>query len=276
MKEQEGSVMNQFDIKKVGQFAKELVKEAGTLLIKLRNEPMVFQEKHDHSDLVTFADKEIETFLVKKILHTFPLHGIVGEEGIFDSDDTYYQTQWIIDPIDGTTNFIHNFPFYGISVGIIHKGVGMIGVVYNPVTDELFYAEKDNGAYVNDKQLTLNQPITLRESLISTAMFWENPTTRNTMHPSLIHIYKETRGLRMVGGAAISLCEVAKGTLSAYIVPMLSTWDYAAGVMILKEAGGTVTRLNGQPLSLEYGGSLLASHPNIHSDLLSIFSKSGR
>jgi myo-inositol-1(or 4)-monophosphatase len=104
-------------------------------------------------------------------------------------------------------------------------------------------------------------------------MFWENPKTKNTMHPSVIQIYKETRGLRMVGGAAISLCEVAKGTLNAYIVPGLSTWDYAAGIIILKEAGGTITRLNGQPVSLEYGGSLLASHPSIHRDLLDIFSK---
>jgi myo-inositol-1(or 4)-monophosphatase len=270
MEVQEGSVMNQFDIKKVGGFAKELVKEAGALLVKLRKEPMVLEEKHDHSDLVTFADKEIETFLVKKILSTFPQHGIVGEEGIFDNDDSYYQTQWIIDPIDGTTNFIHNFPFYGISVGVIHKGVGMIGVIYNPVTDELFYAEKDNGAYVNETRLTLNKPITLKESLISTAMFWDNPKTRNTMHPSLIHIYKETRGLRMVGGAAISLCEIAKGSLSAYIVPALSTWDYAAGVIILKEAGGTITRLNGQPISLEFGGSLLAAHPSIHAELMQI------
>jgi myo-inositol-1(or 4)-monophosphatase len=265
--------MNNFNLSEIGQFAKEVVKEAGALLVRLRKEPMVFEAKRDHSDLVTFADKEIETFLVKKILKAFPQHGIVGEEGIFDQDDTYYQTQWVIDPIDGTTNFIHNFPFYGISVGVVHKGVGMIGVVYNPVTDELFYAEKDNGAFVNDVRLHLDQPITLKESLISTAMIWDNPQTKNTMHPSVIQIYKETRGLRMVGGAAISLCEIAKGTLNAYIVPALSTWDYAAGIIILKEAGGTITRLNGQPVSLEYGGSLLAAHPSIHRELLEIFLK---
>jgi myo-inositol-1(or 4)-monophosphatase len=265
--------MNNFDIKRIGQFAKELVKEAGELLIKLRKEPMVFEEKQNHSDLVTFADKEIEKFLVKNILNTFPTHGIVGEEGIFDNDDAYYQTQWIIDPIDGTTNFIHNFPFYGISVGVVHKGVGMIGVVYNPSTDELFYAEKDNGAYVNATRLNLDQPITLKESLVSTAMFWDDPKIKNNLHPSIIQIYKETRGLRMVAGAAISLCEIAKGTLSAYVVPALSTWDYAAGIIILKEAGGTITRLNGQPISLEYGGSLLATHPSIHHDLLTIFRK---
>jgi myo-inositol-1(or 4)-monophosphatase len=261
--------MNDFDIKKVGQFAKNMVKEAGALLIRLRQEPMVFEEKHDHSDLVTFADKEIEKFLVHHILNTFPEHGIVGEEGIFEHESAHYETQWVIDPIDGTTNFIHNFPFYGISVGIIHKGMGMIGVVYNPVTDELFYAEKDHGAYVNDVRLSLDQPMALKEALVSTSMYWDNPHTKNNLHPSVIQIYKETRGLRMVGGAAISLCEIAKGTLSAYVAPMLSSWDYAAGVIILKEAGGTITRLNGQPLSLEYGGSLLASHPSIHRELLS-------
>jgi myo-inositol-1(or 4)-monophosphatase len=232
---------------------------------------MQFDEKTDHADLVTFADKEIEKFLVQAILQAFPQHGIIGEEGIFDQEDAYFKTQWIIDPIDGTTNFIHNFPFYGISVGVVHKGIGMVGVVYNPLTHELFYAEKDNGAYVNDVRLSLEQPLSLKEALISTSMFWEDSRSKNHMHPGVLQIYQEARGLRMVGGAAISLCEIAKGTFNAYIAPALSTWDYAAGIIILKEAGGTITRLNGQPISLDYSGSLLAAHPSIHAQLLSKF-----
>ncbi|MHC0039063.1 inositol monophosphatase family protein [Pseudoneobacillus sp. C159] len=263
--------MDDFDVKKIGQFAKEMVMEAGELLIHLKKQPMVFDEKSDHADLVTFVDKEIEKFLVKSILETFPQHGIIGEEGTVDHDDSYFKTRWVIDPIDGTTNFIHNFPFYGISVGIVHKGIGMIGVVYNPVTDELFYAEKDNGAYVNDVRLNLNQPLELHEALVSTSMFWDDPIYKNNMHPSVLQIYQETRGLRMVGGAAISLCEIAKGTFNAYLAPALSTWDYAAGIIILKEAGGIITRLNGLPLSFEYGGSLLAAHPSIHQQLLRKF-----
>jgi myo-inositol-1(or 4)-monophosphatase len=264
-----------FDIKEIGKFATEIVMEAGRLLKQLRNEPLEFHEKHDHSDLVTFADKKIEEFFVEKILQKYPEHGIVGEEGIFENEGSYYDTQWIIDPIDGTTNFIHQFPFYGISVGIVHKGIGIIGAVYNPSTDELFYAEKDNGAYVNGVRLTLDQPILLKEALVTTTMFWDDPSTKNNMHPSIIQIYKETRGLRMVGGAALSLCEIAKGTLNAYIVPMLSNWDYAGGVIVLKEAGGVITRLNGEPVSFDYGGSLLAAQPSIHGELLNIFSNHG-
>lgn len=262
-----------FDIKELGNFAISIVREAGALLLELKNKPLGLEEKHGHSDLVTIVDSTVEKFLVDKILGKYPTHGIVGEEGVFENEDFHFDTLWIIDPIDGTTNFIHNFPYYGISVGIAHKGVGIIGVVYNPLTDELFYGEKDNGAYVNGGRLSLNQPISLKEALVSTTMFYDDLRTRKNMHPSIIQIYKETRGLRMVGGAAISLCEIAKGTLNAYVVPMLSTWDYAGGIIILKEAGGTITHLNGKPVSFKYGGSLLAAHPSIHQDLLDIFTQ---
>ena len=259
------------NINELGAFASDIVREAGTLLLKLRKEPLELEEKSDHSDLVTIADNAVEQFLIDKILERYPNHGIIGEEGMFDRESSHDDTQWIIDPIDGTTNFIHNFPYYGISVGIAHKGEGIIGVVYNPLTDELFYAEKGNGAYVNGVRLHLNKPILLKEALVSTTMFWEDVRTRDALHSSIIQIYKKTRGIRMVGGAAISLCEIAKGTLNAYIVPMLSTWDYAGGAIILKEAGGTITQLNGSPVSFKWGGSLLAAHPSIHQDLLHFY-----
>jgi myo-inositol-1(or 4)-monophosphatase len=262
-----------FDIKELGKFASDIVTEAGALLKKLQKEPLEFTEKHDHSDLVTIVDSAVEKFLVDKIIEKYPHHGIVGEEGMFEAESSHYETQWVIDPIDGTTNFIHGFPYYGISVGIVHQGVGMIGVVYNPQTDELFYAEKDNGAFVNGDRLSLDKPIALKEALVSSAMFWEDSSTKENLHPGVIEIYKKTRGIRMVAGAAISLCETAKGTLNAYIAPMLSTWDYAGGLIILKEAGGIITRLSGDPVSLEMGGSILASHPSIHGELAAIFSK---
>ena len=261
----------ELNIKELGKYAASIVSEAGALLLKLRKEPLELEEKRDHSDLVTIVDSMVEKFLVDKIAEKYPNHGIVGEEGINEANAFDSDTQWIIDPIDGTTNFIHNFPFYGISVGIVHKGVGLIGVVYNPVTDELFYAEKDNGAYVNDVRLNLNQPILLKEALVSTNMFWEDERTKDALHPSIIEIYKKARGIRMVAGAAISLCEIAKGTLNAYIVSKLSTWDYAGGVIILKEAGGITTQLNGSPVSFESGGSILAAHPSIHKELLDSF-----
>jgi myo-inositol-1(or 4)-monophosphatase len=260
----------ELNVSELGKFAEGIVRAAGELLLKLRKEPLELEEKADFSDLVTVVDRAVEKFLVESILERYPDHGIVGEEGIFEDERSDFATQWIIDPIDGTTNFIHNFPFYGISVGIVHKGVGIIGVVYNPSTHELFYGEKDKGAYVNGVALRLNKPMLLKEALVSTTMMWEDWRTKESVHSSIIEIYQKTRGLRMLGGAAISLCEIAKGTLNAYVMPALSTWDYAGGVIILKEAGGTITRLNGSILSLDKGGSLLAAHPSIHPDLLKI------
>lgn len=259
------------DIKELGQFASTVVSEAGQLLIKLRKDPLDLEEKRDHADLVTVVDSAVEKFLVDKILERYPNHGVVGEEGVFETDVTHFDTLWIIDPIDGTTNFIHNFPYYGISVGIVHKGVGVIGVVYNPSTNELYFAEKDNGAYVNGERLSLKKPMLFKEALVSSTMFWEDTRKKNAIHPSLLHIYKNTRGLRLVGGAAISLCEIAKGTLSAYVAPMLSTWDYAGGVIVLQEAGGVITRLDGSSVSFKESGSILAAHPSIHQELLTIY-----
>jgi myo-inositol-1(or 4)-monophosphatase len=258
------------DIKQLGEFASMIIGEAGQLLLKLRNEPLDLVEKRDHADLVTVVDSAVEKFLIDKIAAKYPDHGIVGEEGVFEQYSSQLETQWIIDPIDGTTNFIHNFPYYGISIGIIHKGIGVIGVVYNPSTDELYFAEKDKGSYVNGVRLRLDKPMVLKEALVSSTMFWEDTTTKNAIHPSLLHIYKNTRGLRLVGGAAISLCEIAKGTLSAYVAPRLSSWDYAGGVIVLKEAGGIITQLDGRPVAFD-GGSVLAAHPSIHQELLDLY-----
>lgn len=261
------------DTKELGIFAKKIVKEAGILLKNLKKQPLHLEEKKNHSDLVTFVDSAIEKFLVEKIQEKYPNHIIIGEEGIDKREFSDSKTKWIIDPIDGTTNFIHNFPYYGISVGIIHEEEGIIGVVYNPSTDELFYAEKDKGSYVNDERIKITNRISLKEALVSTTMFWDNYQTKENIHPSIIEIYKDTRGLRMVGGAAISLCEVAKGTLNAYIMPMLNTWDYTGGTIILRETGGIITQLNGKPVSFEQGGNLLATHPDIHQELLNILNK---
>lgn len=260
--------MNQAELK---QFAYKTVSEAGQLLLELKKQPLIFKEKKDYSDLVTEVDQKVEAFLVDQILKRYPTHGVLGEEGTFKKDLTDIDTIWVIDPIDGTTNFIQDFPFYAISVGIVHKGEGIMGFVYNPSTNELFHAVKGEGAYVNEQKLELKGSITLKETVISTTMFWEDVETKNALHPSLIELYKNTRGMRMLGGAALSLCEIAKGTLNAYIMPMLSPWDYAGGVIILKEAGGIVTTLTGDDVQFQKEQSILASHPSIHKELLNYY-----
>lgn len=259
------------NIDELTQFAHKIVYEAGQLLLELKKQPLVFEEKKDYSDLVTVVDKEVEAFLVEAITKEYPTHGILGEEGTFKEDPTQFDTVWVIDPIDGTTNFIQDFPFYAISVGIVHEGEGIIGFVYNPTTDEMFRGIKGQGAYVNTQKLELKKSLTLKETVISTTMFWADVDTKEALHPAIISLYKKTRGTRMLGGAALSLCEIAKGTLGAYVMPLLSPWDYAAGVIVLKEAGGVVTDLTGKCVQFEEGQSMLASHPGIHPELLTVF-----
>jgi myo-inositol-1(or 4)-monophosphatase len=259
------------NIEKLGEFAKGIVYEAGQLLLELKNKPLEMQDKKDQGDLVTIVDQTLEKFLVEKILENYPDHGILGEEGTFEGDLSKCDTLWVIDPIDGTTNFIHNIPFYGISVGIVHQNEGVIGVVYNPLTDKLYFASKGNGAFINDQQVKIESRLQLRDCVFSTSMFWENVDTKAALHPNIIELYKETRGMRMLGGAAISLCEILTGTFSAYVMPMLSAWDFAGGAIILKEAGGIVTQLNGDEVDFTKGSSLLAAHPDIHNEILKKF-----
>lgn len=269
-----------FNVEETYEFAKVIIKKAGELLLELKQRPLQMKEKKSHSDLVTFVDKEIEKFLVNEINIKFPEHGIIGEEGVSKKNIDNCETVWIIDPIDGTTNFIHGFPFYAITIGIIHKGVGVIGVVMNPSTGELFHACSGYGAYVNEKKLELNPPnnqnddkikIDLKDSLVSTTFYWEDVNSKDKIHPVVIELYKETRGVRMIGGAAIGLCEVAKGTLTAYFMPRLKPWDYAGGTIILKEAGGRVTRINGEEINFLHDGNILGTHPDIYKEMKNKF-----
>lgn len=259
------------NISELTEFSSQIIKEAGELLIVMKKMPFEFQEKKNHGDLVTIVDQKIEEYLVQKIQEKYPEHGILGEEGIIENEISAYDTVWVIDPIDGTTNFLHNFPFYGISIGIVHKNEGVVGLVYNPSTDELFLGVKDKGAFINGKKIQIENEIELKDTVVSTSMFWKDATTKDALDDTIIQLYKETRGMRMVGGAAVSLGEIAKGTFNAYVMAMLSPWDYAGGVIFLEQAGGIVSRIDGTKVDLKESGSLIASHPSIHKELVNMF-----
>lgn len=258
-------------MKEIGEFTCDIVKEAGILLANLKETPLTATEKENHADLVTMADPMIEKFLVTRVLEKYPTHGILGEEGGLNGTVNEAETTWVIDPIDGTTNFIHGFPFYGISVAVVHKGIGIVGVVYNPMTNELFFAEKGKGLTINGVRVQMKQSLPLKEALISTTMFWADNEKRDAIHPSVIQLYKQTRGVRMLGGAAVTLSELAKGTFGAYYMPMLNAWDYAAGAVIVQEAGGVVTRLDGTPLDFTCHGGIIAAHPDIYGEVAKWF-----
>lgn len=203
-------------------------------------------------DLVTDYDVKIELYLKEKLAAAFPEHTLVGEEtseGIIHPEKAIY-----IDPIDGTTNFVHGIPFCAISIGVWEGGEPLAGVVYNPVLNELFYAEKDKGAYCNDESLYVSEAKTLEKSLIATGFPYTKIEQGEDFHwamRSIEAVLPYTRDMRRLGSAALDLCYVARGTFEGYFEINLKPWDVAAGVLMVKEAGGRVSRRDGATYTLD-------------------------
>lgn len=203
-------------------------------------------------DLVTDYDVKIELYLKEKLAAVFPEHMLVGEEtseGITHPDKAIY-----IDPIDGTTNFVHGIPFCAISIGIWEDGEPIAGVVYNPVLDELFYAEKGKGAFCNGESLHVSEAETLEKSLIATGFPYtkiEQGEDFRWVMKSIESVLPYTRDIRRLGSAALDLCYVARGTFEGYFEINLKPWDVAAGIIMIKEAGGSVSRHDGGTYTLD-------------------------
>jgi myo-inositol-1(or 4)-monophosphatase len=257
-------------------WAVELAEKAGKLSVEMRKELGLIEIKKDHRDLVTRVDKAVEDLIVSAITEKFPTHGILGEEsgtnGVI-GEDGYV---WVIDPIDGTTNFIHGWGHYGISIALTKHGVGVLGVVYNPATDELFSAEKDGAIHFRSLPWAMrtcypNIVTKLEDVLFSTTMFWADKDKRDALHPVIIDLAKSTRGIRMNACASLDLSMVAYGKLDAYIMPMLQPWDFAAGATILQCVGGKVTDLYGRDLDFTKPSSIIGSVAGIHQQLVDAF-----
>ncbi|MCI3920604.1 inositol monophosphatase [Paenibacillus sp. TRM 82003] len=234
------------------------------------------QMKTTPHDLVTEVDKGTE-LLIRKLIQTyFPTHAILGEEGVEpgaeasrraleDVQDEEYV--WIIDPIDGTTNFIHGLPFYSVSIALAHRGEVIVGVVYDPARDELFVAEKGKGAYVHGKRMQVSVEERLSDSLIATGF----PTERERALPEALrqisNVAPKVRNIRAAGSAALHLAYVASGRLSGFWEANLNSWDLAAGMLLVREAGGVVTEMNGQPYGLHVR-DVAATNGRIHDSLI--------
>jgi len=219
-------------------------------------------------DLVTEYDVKVELLLKEKLLAAFPEHTLVGEET--NEEITYPDKAIYIDPIDGTTNFVHGIPFCAISIGIWEGGEPIAGVVYNPVLNELFYAEKGKGTYCNDEALHVSEAETLEKSLIATGFPYTKFEQGEDFHwvmKSISAILPYTRDIRRLGSAALDLCYVARGTFEGYYEVNLKPWDVAAGILIVKEAGGAVSRQDGRNYTLDER-IVVASNGHIHSAIV--------
>jgi myo-inositol-1(or 4)-monophosphatase len=218
------------------------------------------------SDFVTEVDKAAEATIIDVIREAYPNHAILAEESGAAGDSEY---QWIIDPLDGTTNFIHGFPQYAVSIGLAHKGVMQHAVVFDPTKNELFTASKGAGAFLNDKRIRVSKRQHLSEALIGTGFPFRVFDHVDTYIAIFRELTQKTAGLRRPGSAAIDLAWVACGRTDGFWEFGLSPWDMAAGTLLVSEAGGLVGDLAGESNYLATG-NLIAGSPKIFGQLLQI------
>lgn len=258
----------------VEEVAKQWVLEAGDRIRSSFEMKLDIQTKSNPNDLVTNIDREIEQFLIKKIKEEFPHHKILGEEGFGDDLTSLDGIVWMIDPIDGTMNFVHQQRDFAVSVGVYEDGIGKVGLVYDVVRDEMYHAVKGKGAFLNEKKLE-----GLKETDVEKAIIGLNPTwlmeNRRIDHHLLIPLAKEARGMRSYGSAALEMSFVAAGRIDAYIALRLAPWDFGAGAVIVEEAGGMVTNLKGKKLDFISKDTLLVAKPGIHSTILKKYLNDG-
>jgi myo-inositol-1(or 4)-monophosphatase len=251
----------------------EAARAAGGLLLDYSKTGFRVEHKNP-IDLVTDADRAAERCIIDLIGKQFPSHRILAEEQ-GSSGPAPSRYQWIIDPLDGTTNFAHGFPFYGISIGAELDGLGIVGVVFDPVRNELFTAQAGAGASLNGTSIAVSKTRHLDRALLVTGFSYDIRETTNNNLDHFARFALKAQGLRRTGSAALDLCSVAAGRLDGFWEVRLNPWDMAAGVVILKEAGGIVTNFSGGPHSI-YGKELVASNGLIHSSMLEVLQQDAR
>jgi myo-inositol-1(or 4)-monophosphatase len=219
-------------------------------------------------DYVTDIDRNAETAIVDVLLGAFPNHGIVGEEGSGTSrGDPKSEYIWIIDPLDGTTNFLHGVPQYCVSIALSVKGVLTQGVIYDPSRNDLFTATRGAGAFMNNRRLRVSKQLRLRDSLIGTGFPFRDGAAFDEYIVQLKNIMPKCAGLRRPGAAALDLAYVAAGYFDGFWEMKLSQWDMAAGALLIQEAGGLVTGIDGEDTYMQ-SGAIVAGTPKIFPELL--------
>jgi myo-inositol-1(or 4)-monophosphatase len=248
--------------------AVEIARESGALLAKLFTQPMEITYKR-RSDLVTAADRRSEALIVERLRRHFPEHGIVAEEGGGHSAPSEYC--WYVDPLDGTTNFAHGFPMFCVTLGLARRGEVIAGVVYDPTRDDLYTAERGGGAYLNGRRLQVSRTEKLSEGLVATG-FPPFATNHDLNIKFYFRFTELSHGIRRCGSAALDLCSVAAGRFDGFWELKLNPWDKAAGSLLVTEAGGRMSDIQGRPFDL-LGDDVFASNGLIHDQMLEVFAE---
>lgn len=246
--------MNKSELNQTLEFTKEIAKAAGQILLKHFRSGLNIETKSNSFDLVTIADKESEAFLKGKITEAYSDHKILAEESYEGEAIDPEAYTWIIDPLDGTTNFSHGIAHYCISIALYQGETGLIGVIYNPNTDELFACSKDQPSQLNNQDIKVSETKEFQNAILATGFPYNRECPEHALTFSLMHDYhKVARGIRRFGSAALDLAHLACGHLDGFFEYMLGPWDIAAGTLIIKQAGGRIIKKTDKYIQADNG-----------------------
>lgn len=244
---------------KTAQHAGALLREHSASIPKIRFKGAV--------DLVTDIDTAAQELILKRIRESFPGHGFLAEEQKEKSVDSEYL--WVIDPLDGTTNFAHHYPVFCVSIALVHRGRTIVGVVYDPMREEMFSAQSGRGALMNGRRIKVSSVSDLDKSLLATGFPYDLRESRSNNIGHFVNFVTRVQGLRRGGSAALDLCYVAAGRFDGFWELKLRPWDVAAGALICFEAGGRVSNFRGGDFDFR-GKETLATNGNIHRQMIEV------
>ncbi|WP_068467654.1 inositol monophosphatase family protein [Candidatus Protochlamydia phocaeensis] len=252
-----------------------IAQEGGEVLKKFWGHLPAIQEKNFPGDLVTEADRQSEELILRALQQNFPAYPILAEESGLSSQLSS-DFIWIVDPLDGTTNYAHQYPMVAISIGLLYQGEPILGVIYNPLTAELYTAAKGLGSKLNGRSIQVSAIPSLKDSLLATGFAYDRRETPDNNYAEFCHFTHLTQGVRRAGAASLDLAYVACGRLDGYWERGLKPWDMAAGIVLVREAGGWVSDYDLNPVNLQ-SGRILATNPllqqAISQELLALRSK---
>jgi len=240
-------------------------RQAGSVIMRSFNrlDTLTVSEKQVN-DFVSEIDRNAEQAIIETIRKAYPSHAILAEEsGVHGKDDF----QWVIDPLDGTTNYLHGFPQFAISIALLHRGRLENGVVYDPLRDEMYTAVRGGGALLNDRRLRVTEQKTLKGALLGTGIPFRDQRYMDAYLGMLKDLTQETAGIRRPGSAALDFAYVAAGRLDGFWELGLSVWDFAAGALLVQEAGGVVSDIRGGTQHLD-SGNVIAAGVRLHRTIV--------
>jgi len=248
--------------------AVKAARRAGTVITRgARDLDLLTVTSKGPKDFVSEIDREAERQIVETLLTAYPDHAILAEEGTAKGDNAEAENVWIIDPLDGTTNFLHGFPQYCVSIALAHKGQVTQAVIYDPCRNDLFTATRGRGAFLNDRRMRVSRRAHLRDCLIGTGFPFKDGSYLDTYLKMMKTMIESTAGLRRPGAAALDLAYVAAGFYDGFWEVGLNPWDVAAGSLLVQESGGLIGDLSGEGDFL-HGGQVIAANPKVFAQMV--------